>query len=183
MDPEKLIAGLALIGIVIIVSALLSGLVDRSGLPQVAVFILIGAALGPFGLGVFDMTLESPILRVAAALLAGDIDYRAKKYDDAIGHYEDAVKKADALKYDEPPAWYQPPRLFLGKALLDAGRAADAEKVYREDLVHHPNLGWTLMGLTQALEAQGKTREAGIARAEFEKAWAGADVKLTSSRF
>jgi sodium/hydrogen antiporter len=68
MDAEKLVAGLALIGIVIIVSALLSGLVDRSGLPQVAVFIFIGAALGPGGLGVFDMQLESPILRVAATL-------------------------------------------------------------------------------------------------------------------
>ena len=68
MDGEKLIAGLALIGIVIIVSALLSGLVDRSGLPQVAVFIFIGAALGPSGLGVFDLTLESPILRVVATL-------------------------------------------------------------------------------------------------------------------
>jgi len=49
--------------------------------------------------------------------------------------------------------------------------------------VHHPNLGWTLMGLTQALEAQGKMREAGEARAQFQKAWAQADVKLTSSRF
>ena len=68
MDPEKLVAGLALIGIVIIVSALLSGLVDRSGLPQVAVFIFIGAAIGPGGLGVFDMTLDSPILRIAATL-------------------------------------------------------------------------------------------------------------------
>ena len=68
MDAEKLVAGLALIGIVIIVSALLSGLVDRSGLPQVAVFIFIGAALGPGGLGVFDMQLESPILRVVATL-------------------------------------------------------------------------------------------------------------------
>jgi NhaP-type Na+/H+ or K+/H+ antiporter len=68
MDPEKLVAGLALIGIVIIVSALLSGLVDRSGLPQVAVFIIIGFALGPGGLGVFDMHLESPILRVASTL-------------------------------------------------------------------------------------------------------------------
>jgi NhaP-type Na+/H+ or K+/H+ antiporter len=68
MDAEKLVAGLALIGIVIIVSALLSGLVDRSGQPQVAVFIFIGAALGPGGLGVFDMQLESPILRVAATL-------------------------------------------------------------------------------------------------------------------
>jgi NhaP-type Na+/H+ or K+/H+ antiporter len=68
MSTETLVAGLALIGIVIIVSALLSGLVDRSGLPQVAVFIFIGAALGPAGLAVFNMTLESPVLRVVATL-------------------------------------------------------------------------------------------------------------------
>jgi len=68
MGAEQLVAGLALIGIVIIVSALLSGLIDRSGLPQVAVFIFIGAALGPAGLAVFDMSLESPVLRVVATL-------------------------------------------------------------------------------------------------------------------
>ena len=68
MSAEQLVAGLALIGIVIIVSALLSGLVDRSGLPQVAVFIFIGAALGPAGLGLFNMTLESPVLRVVTTL-------------------------------------------------------------------------------------------------------------------
>ena len=49
-------------------SALLSGLVDKSGLPHVAVFIFIGAALGLPGFGVFNMTLESPVLRVVAAL-------------------------------------------------------------------------------------------------------------------
>jgi NhaP-type Na+/H+ or K+/H+ antiporter len=68
MSSEFLVAGLALIGIVIVVSALLSGLIDRSGLPQVAVFIAIGAALGPAGLNVFNMTLDSPILRVVATL-------------------------------------------------------------------------------------------------------------------
>ena len=68
MSGDALVTGLALIGIVIIVSALLSGLVDKSGLPQVAVFIFIGAALGPAGFGVFDMTLDSPVLRVVAAL-------------------------------------------------------------------------------------------------------------------
>lgn len=68
MTGEFLVAGLALIGIVIVVSALLSGLIDRSGLPQVAVFIAIGAALGPAGLGVFDMKLDSPVLRVVATL-------------------------------------------------------------------------------------------------------------------
>ena len=68
MSAELLVAGLALIGIVIVVSALLSGLIDRSGLPQVAVFIAIGAALGPAGLGVFNTTLDSPVLRVVATL-------------------------------------------------------------------------------------------------------------------
>ena len=65
---DALVAALAIIGIVIIVSALLSGLIDRSGLPQVAVFLAIGAALGPAGLGVIDITLESHTLRVVATL-------------------------------------------------------------------------------------------------------------------
>jgi sodium/hydrogen antiporter len=68
MGADSLVTGLAIIGIVIVVSALLSGLIDKSGMPQVAVFIGIGAALGPWGLGVFDMTLDSPILRAVATL-------------------------------------------------------------------------------------------------------------------
>jgi sodium/hydrogen antiporter len=68
MGADSLVTGLAIIGIVIVVSALLSGLIDKSGLPQVAVFIAIGAALGPAGVGVFGMTLDSPILRVVATL-------------------------------------------------------------------------------------------------------------------
>ena len=68
MGTDALVTSLAIIGIVIIVSALLSGLVDKSGLPQVAVFIAIGAALGPLGLGIFDMHLDSPVLRVVAIL-------------------------------------------------------------------------------------------------------------------
>ena len=68
MSGQYLITGLALTGLVIVLSALLSGLIDRTGLPQVAVFIAIGAALGPAGLNVFNVTLESPILRVVATL-------------------------------------------------------------------------------------------------------------------
>src|ERR1041385_4928929 len=68
MTLDPLVTGLALVGIVIVVSALLSGLIDKTGLPHVAVFIGIGAALGPAGLGVFDMTLDSPILRTVATL-------------------------------------------------------------------------------------------------------------------
>src|SRR5689334_17011165 len=68
MTGDFLVTGLALIGIVIVVSARSSGLIGRSGFPQVAVFIAIGAALGPAGLGVFGMKLDSPVLRIVATL-------------------------------------------------------------------------------------------------------------------
>lgn len=67
-SAESFTAALALVGIVIVVSALLSGLIDRSGLPQVAVFLALGAALSPAGLGVLNLTLDSPVLRVIATL-------------------------------------------------------------------------------------------------------------------
>src|SRR5687767_14367569 len=67
-SAESFAATLALLGIVIIVSALLSGLIERSGMPQVAVFLAMGAALGPAGLGVLNVGLDSPVLRVVATL-------------------------------------------------------------------------------------------------------------------
>ena len=71
----------------------------------------------------------------------------------------------------------------MGKALLDAGRPTDAEKVYRADLAQHPKNAWSLMGLSQALAAQGKTADARAPEADAKKVWAGADVRLAASRF
>ena len=68
MTAESFTATVALIGIVILVSSLLSGLVERSGVPQVAIFLILGVALGPLGLGVFDLGLDSPALRAIATL-------------------------------------------------------------------------------------------------------------------
>src|SRR5207237_388057 len=65
---EHFPATLALFGIVVLVSSLLSGLVDRTGLPQVAIFLLLGLVLGPLGLGLLDLTLRSPALQVIATL-------------------------------------------------------------------------------------------------------------------
>ncbi len=67
-NPELFLSTLALIGAVIVVSALLSGLVERSGLPQVAIFLGLGAVIGPAGLNLFNADLHSPILRVVATL-------------------------------------------------------------------------------------------------------------------
>jgi NhaP-type Na+/H+ or K+/H+ antiporter len=68
MSHETFVATLALIGLVILVASLLSGAVERSGLPQVAIFLLLGALLGPYGLGLVDLPLESESLQVMATL-------------------------------------------------------------------------------------------------------------------
>jgi hypothetical protein len=65
--------------------------------------------------------------------------------------------------------------------LIDSGRYADAEKVYREDLAHFPENGWSLQGLSRSLRQQGKNAEAAEVAARFDKAWEHADVKVTSS--
>ena len=54
-SPELFLSTLALIGAVIVISALLSGLVEKTGLPQVAVFLGLGAAIGPAGLNLIDV--------------------------------------------------------------------------------------------------------------------------------
>jgi cell volume regulation protein A len=68
LSPAELASALALVGVVILVAALLSGLVERSGVPQVAIFLALGAALGPAGLAILAVGLDSPALQIAATL-------------------------------------------------------------------------------------------------------------------
>lgn len=58
----------ALVGIVIVVASLLSGALEKSGVPLVAVFLVLGVALGPWGFGLIDIGFNSPALRVLAML-------------------------------------------------------------------------------------------------------------------
>ncbi len=67
-SPQFFIITLALVGAVIIVAALLSGFIDRSDIPQVGVFLALGAMLGPAGLQLLDVSLDAPILRVVATI-------------------------------------------------------------------------------------------------------------------
>jgi len=83
----------------------------------------------------------------------------------------------------EPPPWIQPVRHALGAVLMEAGRYPEAEAVYRADLTHYPENGWSLFGLSQSLRKQEKKAEAAAVRARFDKTWQHADVKLSSSCF
>jgi tetratricopeptide (TPR) repeat protein len=135
-----------------------------------------------------EYTLFSPntaaaILAVAPEVLAGELGARRKDYDAAIAHLEWAVRLEAGLVYTEPSETHYPPRQALAAVLLEAGRAKEAETVYWEDLRRNPDNGWSLIGLAQALRAEGRADEAAAAEARFEKAWAHADVKLTASRF
>ncbi|MBD3648169.1 MAG: tetratricopeptide repeat protein [Pseudomonadales bacterium] len=124
----------------------------------------------------------SDMMAIANQLLQGEIAYRSQDYDTAIGHYEQAVQIQDTLPYTEPPFWYYPTRQSLGQALLDAGRPADAESVYRKDLEQYPRNGWSMNGLARSLEAQGKETEAAAAMVRFDNLWQMADVELSGSR-
>ena len=124
----------------------------------------------------------STLLGIGAHILRGELAGSRGQLDEQIAELRAAVATQDELPYIEPPAWFYPVRQDLGAALLEAGRAAEAEAVYREDLRQYPNNGWSLFGLVRSLEAQGKNAEAAEARARFEQAWRHADVTLTSSR-
>lgn len=123
------------------------------------------------------------IATLAELAVKGRIAEKQGKLDDAIADYTKAVAIEDKLGYNEPADWFYPMRHFLGAALLDAGHAKEADAVYVEDLRRNPKNGWALFGRWQALTKLGQAAEAKKVKAEFDKVWAQADVKLTRSAF
>jgi len=103
--------------------------------------------------------------------------------DASIAYLQRAVSLEDTLDYDEPPDWLPPSRESLGAALLAAGKAADAERVFREDLGRNARNPRSLFGLAETLQAEGKTAEAATVRQQFDRGWRTADTKLTLSGF
>jgi tetratricopeptide (TPR) repeat protein len=123
-----------------------------------------------------------PIPAIAEHALAGEIELRTGNAAAAVEHFLAAQDVEDTMVYLEPPLWYYPIRWSLGEALLQAGRPADAEQAYREDLAKFPGNGWSLYGLAKSLREQGKTEQATEVQARFEEAWAASDITITASR-
>ena len=130
---------------------------------------------------VWGLNHSSGILDVATSVLAGEIASARGNHAAAIGHFQEAVRREDALNYEEPPPWLYPTRQALGRAQLAAGKAADAEASYRADLEIYPRNGWGLTGLAKSLTAQGKTDEAAKVRAELAEAWGRTEVKVAQN--
>ncbi len=131
-----------------------------------------------------DWAIPAPqMLALAQEVLAAELAGRSGGHGEQVRHLRKAVQMQDALPYMEPPYWDYPLRQSLGKALLEAGKASEAEAVYRADLRHNRRNGWSLFGLEQSLRAQGKNAAADEVKRRFTTAWKAADVKLAASRF
>lgn len=127
----------------------------------------------PFGLN----TAQS-VLSIAKHVLTARIAWAEGDKAAAIEAYQKGVLGQHMLNYDEPPGWYYPVRESLGAALLLHGNAAEAEQVFRTDLVVNPRNGRSLFGLWESLKAQQKADAARWVEAEFKAAWKNADAPL-----
>lgn len=123
------------------------------------------------------------VLSIAENVLDAEIEAKQKNYSKAILLATQAVQIEDNLLYQEPPDWYHPTRQVLGAVLLESGKPALAEQQFREDLNLYRNNGWSLFGLYQSLEAQGKKKEAKEVKVKFDLAFAKADITLKSVRY
>ncbi len=128
----------------------------------------------------FGNNSGSDVLDVAESFMRGEILFRSGKVDEGLAALREAAAREDKLRYDEPPDWIQPVRHALGAALLQAGRFAEAETVFREDLAKLPDNGWGLYGLQRAVKLQKKHDEAAAAERQFDAVWQKADLEIKS---
>jgi tetratricopeptide (TPR) repeat protein len=123
------------------------------------------------------------LMTIAEQIVQGELAYTEGHVLEGLAHLERAVRLEDGLRYNEPPDWYFPVRHFLGAMLLDAGYPNEAEVVYAADLRKNPENGYSLFGLSEALERQGRVKEAQAFSERFSRAWVDATHTLTSSQF
>ncbi|KAK7426283.1 hypothetical protein QQZ08_007183 [Neonectria magnoliae] len=132
------------------------------------------------------------VLKVAFAMLDGEIEYRRGSYEAAFESLRLAVARDDALVYSEPWGWMLPTRHACAALMLEQGRIEEAAVVYAEDLglkkslvrTHqNPNNVWALHGYYECLVRLGRVAEAGVIRKQLKIADARTDVTISSSCF
>ncbi len=129
-----------------------------------------------------NINTASSLAAIARATLEAEIARAEGDRVRAVERLREATRLEDGLAYDEPHLWLAPTRHALGAALLAIGRHDDAARVYREDLAHYPDNGWSLSGLAAALRGAGRADAAAQVDAQARAAWRHADVPLAGSR-
>lgn len=124
---------------------------------------------------VSDWNPASKILPIARRHLEARLALIEKDSDRAVRLLREAIALEDGLQYGEPPDWILPNRELLGVVLLQQGKPAEAEKIFREALKQYPRHGRPLLGLCESLKAQGKDYEARLIDQQFQSAWRNAE--------
>jgi len=130
---------------------------------------------------VWNINTSEDLVKIASKVLSAGIAARQNQLDKSAGLLVEAIAIEDNLNYNEPPDWFFSVRHHLGPVLLKAGKAAEAERVYREDLATWKRNGWALIGLHNALVQQKNSGQAQVVKTEFDKAWRHADVRIAAS--
>jgi Flp pilus assembly protein TadD len=133
-------------------------------------------------LGVSSVNFAASIVGIAHEVLSAEIETRRRRADLAARHFAAAVAIEDNLTYMEPPDWPVPVRQLQGAALLELGRATEAETAFRDDLKKFPDNGWSLSGLQASLEKQGKTADAAAVKARLDQQWKMSDIQVAAGR-
>lgn len=132
------------------------------------------------------------VLKVATAMLDGELEYRRQNYEVAFRSLREAIAAEDALMYTEPWGWMLPARHSYGALSLEQGLVEQAATAYAEDLglvenlvrAHqHPRNVWALHGYHECLVRLGRNAEAVIIKKMLVLAQAEADVPVGSSCF
>jgi tetratricopeptide (TPR) repeat protein len=131
---------------------------------------------------VSNVNAASKIVAIAHEILAGELAATERRADEAIRHFAAAVTLEDGLTYMEPPDWPIPARELQGAALLELGRAKEAEAAFREDLRKFPDNGWSLSGLLASLTRQRRTAEAADVKRRLDDKWRRADAEVRAAR-
>jgi tetratricopeptide (TPR) repeat protein len=129
----------------------------------------------------FKFHSAATLLGTLSGILEGEIHRSAGDLPAAITAFERAVALNDSIVIDDPEPLPFPARHWLGAALLDGKRFADAERIYRADLARHPHNGWSLVGLQHALKGQGKPSRA--EDDDLRASWGRSDTPIRASRF
>jgi tetratricopeptide (TPR) repeat protein len=150
----------------------------RTTLGQLQALIARVPADTPAGMNTLKDVLGIGVLVVEARIATDE-----RRPEESVRLLQQAAAAEDKLSYDEPKDWFFPVRHLLGAQLLQTHRAAEAEAVYKEDLKLNPGNGWALYGLSAALNAQGKLKEAAQYEQQFAAAWKHADTTLSASAY
>jgi tetratricopeptide (TPR) repeat protein len=113
------------------------------------------------------------VLEIAEAVIAARIAQARADRAGAVAAFQKAAALQETLPYTEPPYWYYPVHQSLGAALLQAGRADEAEAAFREALRRSPNSGWVIYGLAETARARGDEAARQEMEARLARTWIG----------